>query len=336
MHRTQGDGFIIDPVGLFPVFADESPPTRDATQVRHEEANSWQEEICNVILSEGFALNADSESIQQMIQLNTAIDKKDTDLQTSILAVVSLLGSDDITNDSFVSGTTTTDALEELWNKIDGLDIVVSGLDSDDIDNASTVSGLRVTNALDALKFTIDNIAASDVSNDSAVSGSTVRDALTNLNTQQTELPIVTRGTFDVSWSGVAHANSTIAWRKEEYSNDGRSKVTLFLPDIDTLTQAGSGISPVYMQTLDADGVPLAIRPPEPSNTFMPLFFGHGDAGTHRKQMSGGIHLYTNNATNKRQLHFCSPEASLAYYWDHGLADSSYLTLDRCVTEYWL
>jgi len=80
MHRTLGDGYITDPVEpAKTVFADEDPPTRDATQLRHQEVNAYQEEIANVIEAEGYSLNADSETIQQMDQLNTAIDKKVSD-----------------------------------------------------------------------------------------------------------------------------------------------------------------------------------------------------------------------------------------------------------------
>ena len=74
MHRTEGDGFKVDPIGGQNVFADEDLPTRDATQLRYQEANTYQEEIANVILQAGMSLNASSETVQQMIQLRDAID----------------------------------------------------------------------------------------------------------------------------------------------------------------------------------------------------------------------------------------------------------------------
>lgn len=77
MHETLGDGYVVD--GGKRVYADEDPGVRDATQFRHEEANSFQEEIANVIRSEGYSLNSPTETIAQMNQLNTAIDKKVND-----------------------------------------------------------------------------------------------------------------------------------------------------------------------------------------------------------------------------------------------------------------
>lgn len=116
MHRTQGDGFILDPVGNFPIYADEDPPGRDATQLRHQEANSFQEEICNVIIAEGISLNAANESIQQMNQLNQAIEAKDQEIHDRI----DNLDSDDIANGSSVTGTTVSDALNWLESNIGG------------------------------------------------------------------------------------------------------------------------------------------------------------------------------------------------------------------------
>ncbi len=78
MHETLGNGYVTDPVGSQRIYDDENPPTRPATQLRHQEANSFQEEIANVIRATGAALNSPSETIQQMNQLNTAIDAKDT------------------------------------------------------------------------------------------------------------------------------------------------------------------------------------------------------------------------------------------------------------------
>jgi len=74
MHRTEGDGFKVDPIGGQNVFADEDPPIRDATQLRYQEANTYQEEIANVILHAGMSLNTAAETIQQMVQLRDAIN----------------------------------------------------------------------------------------------------------------------------------------------------------------------------------------------------------------------------------------------------------------------
>lgn len=84
MHRTAGDGFIVD--GGKNYYADEDLPTRSATQLRHQEMNAIQEEISRVIESTGQALNPTSESYAQMIQLNTAIDAKDNAAKATVQA----------------------------------------------------------------------------------------------------------------------------------------------------------------------------------------------------------------------------------------------------------
>ena len=99
MHRTIGDGYIVD--GGKNVYADEDLGSgRDATQVRHQEMNAFQEEIANVIESEGASLNSPSESIASMTQLNGAINNK--------------LKTDRIANQSSVPGSTATAALNSL------------------------------------------------------------------------------------------------------------------------------------------------------------------------------------------------------------------------------
>ena len=95
MHETMGDGYITD--GGKRVFADEDLGSgRDATQVRHQEANSWQEEIANVIRSQGITLNNSSELISQMTQLNQAIDSK-------VAAEAALRAGGDSTQQSFTT-----------------------------------------------------------------------------------------------------------------------------------------------------------------------------------------------------------------------------------------
>jgi len=104
MHRTFGDGYVL--IGGKRLYADEDLGTgRDATQVRHEEMNALQEEICNVIEAEGLALNSPSESVSSMNQMNTAINNK--------------LKSNRITNQSSVTGANVSGALNSLQSQID-------------------------------------------------------------------------------------------------------------------------------------------------------------------------------------------------------------------------
>lgn len=127
MHRTAGDGLVTGNTKYetgVNLYADEDPGVRDATQARHEEANSWQEEICNVIEGEGLALHSPAEAPATMDQLEIAINQKvsresgyrtvaDANLQSQINA----LNSSSIANVSGVSGTGVTGAL----NTLDGI-----------------------------------------------------------------------------------------------------------------------------------------------------------------------------------------------------------------------
>jgi len=77
MHRctnsdSAGSG-ITKYSGPAPVYRDESPGSYDATQLRHLEMNAIQEEICNFIQSVGISLNADTEALTDMDQMETAI-----------------------------------------------------------------------------------------------------------------------------------------------------------------------------------------------------------------------------------------------------------------------
>lgn len=56
------------------VYRDEQSGSHAATQMRHTEANSFQEEICNVIRGANIPLNTDTEFPAQMNQLKLAID----------------------------------------------------------------------------------------------------------------------------------------------------------------------------------------------------------------------------------------------------------------------
>jgi hypothetical protein len=101
MHRTIGDGFIVDGVTGHNIYADEDLGSgRDATQVRHEEMNALQEEVANVIEQESIVLNSTTEPPSQMTQLDTAINNK--------------LKSDRIDNQSTAPGSKVTDALTGL------------------------------------------------------------------------------------------------------------------------------------------------------------------------------------------------------------------------------
>jgi len=197
MHRTQGDGYILDPIGGFPIYADEDPPTRDATQMRHEEANALQEEIVNVILSTGASLNASTESIQEMTQLNTAIEYKideavaseavlrqlaDLALSNDIEDVddrIDNLNSDDIGNDSTVAGASVTDALDKLDDDVEAVEADVATNTANIATNTSDISDNAI--AISDLVSVVNDLDASDIGNDSSVSGSTVKDALNTL-----------------------------------------------------------------------------------------------------------------------------------------------------------
>jgi len=143
MHRTIGDGYIVEDGKN--IYADEDPGVRDATQVRHEEMNAIQEEICNVITDEGFSLNAPTESLNQMNQLNTAIDQK---LGLAIL--------------SEANARATGDANEAAAriSADDGLQIQIDNLTSTDISNTSGVPGTKITDALEDLQSQITGIGA--------------------------------------------------------------------------------------------------------------------------------------------------------------------------------
>lgn len=143
MHRTMGDGYIVESGKR--IYADEAPPTRDATQLRHQEMNAIQEEICTVVESEGYSLNADTESLAQMNQMNTAINKKVTDAVT--LEAIARANADGIE----ASSRAAADAV--LQNQIDNLD-------STDIFNVSSVAGSKVTDALNQLQSDITGIGA--------------------------------------------------------------------------------------------------------------------------------------------------------------------------------
>lgn len=74
MHRTTGDSAGTDPVGGQPIFRQEDPlATYQATQVDFSIMNALQEELANIIIGFGGALNSSSETIQQMNQAYTRI-----------------------------------------------------------------------------------------------------------------------------------------------------------------------------------------------------------------------------------------------------------------------
>ena len=161
MHRTNGDSYGTAPSYMGPdvnVYRDYSPGSYDATQSRHQEHNSFQEEICNVIEAEGYTLQTDAETPAQMFQLNTAINNK--------------LKASRILNDSLQSGTYVDDALDNIGARI-------TMLDSDDISNVSLVPGTAVSDALEALFY------ADGINNDSSMEGDKIKDALDKLDNQR-------------------------------------------------------------------------------------------------------------------------------------------------------
>lgn len=188
MHYTTGDGKLFDPTAGHDIFADEDPPTRDATQLTHELANALTEEVANVILSTGVSLNASSESIAQMTQLLTAIDKKDTDSAAALQVIIDALKASDIANDSGVTGSTVKDGLDDLDSRVSSNSSNIATntasillLNSNGVSNVSAVSGATVTAALNTLAGILSSLNASDIENTSGVGGATVEDALENL-----------------------------------------------------------------------------------------------------------------------------------------------------------
>lgn len=81
MHRTIGDSYGTDAGKR--IFRQENTPSWQATQVTYDSMNAIQEEVANVITAEGYALNAPSEAVSAMTQLNVAIDKKVSDEATA-------------------------------------------------------------------------------------------------------------------------------------------------------------------------------------------------------------------------------------------------------------
>lgn len=123
MHRTLGDSYGTS--GTKRIYRAEVPGVSPPTQVRHEEMNSLQEEICNVIEATGASLQAGTEAIDDMDQLNTAIDYKVTQeaiarasADSAINATISGLAASDIDNDSSVGGATVMVALNTLQSSI--------------------------------------------------------------------------------------------------------------------------------------------------------------------------------------------------------------------------
>lgn len=74
----------------------------------------------------------------------------------AVVAAISDYGSDQIDNDSTVTGTNVSDALEQLDSDISSVSSNVGALDSSDISNNSSVSGATVTDALDDLDSRAD------------------------------------------------------------------------------------------------------------------------------------------------------------------------------------
>ena len=156
MHRTLGDGYITDLDGKN-LYADEDPPYRDATQVRHQEMNAIQEEICNVVGWDGTPMNPDSETPLQAEQLNVAIDAKDQEVINELESEIAALTANNIINDSNVTGSKVKDALNNLFLSIG------TGINSNELTNISLISRVQSPN-LQATQIMTDNTIMSTVS----------------------------------------------------------------------------------------------------------------------------------------------------------------------------
>jgi len=215
MHYTEGDGAFDDPVAGHKVFKDEDPPVSEATQLRHEEANTYQEEIANVIIHAGMSLNGGAESIAQMIQLRQAIVTLITNAvaaeasirsaaDVAISAVIAALKASDIDNDSGISGANVKNALDTIDANLTTLfsnDVTLNGLISTNTaDIATNVADIAAhailiqanTDAItpnSAHRVNVTNphlVKASQAENDSTVSGAKISNALDWLKTQLT------------------------------------------------------------------------------------------------------------------------------------------------------
>jgi hypothetical protein len=142
MHRTIGDGYIVDGGKNF--YADEDPPTRSATQLRHQEMNAIQEEIATVIESTGQALNPTTEAYAQMTQLNTAINAKDNDAKAAVQANLDSEVAARIAGDSAIQMQVT------LLQAPEGF---ISGLNNDGASENITIQKGLCTAQNDKTKF---------------------------------------------------------------------------------------------------------------------------------------------------------------------------------------
>jgi len=182
MHRTLGDGYGTDPIGGQRIYQDENPPINDATQLRYQEMNAIQEELCNAITAAGISLNGGGETIQQMTQLRDAIDALLTiESGLRVAGDVALgtriddLNSTEIANDSLIVGGAN------LTEAIDTLSGIITALTSSNISNVSGVTGANVTIALDTLAASILALASNQIADTSSVPGPTVADALNTI-----------------------------------------------------------------------------------------------------------------------------------------------------------
>ena len=198
MHRTEGDGLVTGVgkyTGTINLFDDEDPPTRDATQLRHEEVNAYQEEICNVIEGESISLNAATETPVQMCQLEEAINNK--------------LKSDRIENQSTVSGSAVSDALESNAQAISDVAVVlvnhqhgVGGISQ--VDLTADVSGILPRANFDH-EHTHDDISESKVNLSTHVTGQIdLASQVTGILPFDTE--VTTRALLEISFNGFSTA----------------------------------------------------------------------------------------------------------------------------------
>ena len=145
------------------------------------------------------------------------------------------IGTDDVSNDSGVTGATASAAL-------DNLAAAILGLSSDDLGNDSGVAGATITNALDTLS------SSDGVANDSVVDGGSgsVTDALNQLNDDISMLDSnAVANNSAVAGASVTAALNTLnsaigALGSDDIANDSGITGTTVSDALDNVTQEGS------------------------------------------------------------------------------------------------
>ena len=157
--------------------------------------------------------------VYRAISSNTNVDPTVTPATWSVFASGGGGTSDDISNESGVSGATVTAALNAL-------NALISGLDSGDISNASGVTGADVTAALNALNSALVALDSSDIVNASSLVGATITSALDGLDSGDiSNASGVTGATVTTALTtlnaAIASVNATVsALGSDDISND--------------------------------------------------------------------------------------------------------------------